>query len=77
MSFTTDDLVNELQEIYPVLPERRPGGVTVYDMSRAWKIGYRHAYNRLRELESKGVLYSEICKGEHGRGVTVFYKKEV
>jgi len=77
MTFTDKDLINELAGLYPQLQERRPGGVTVYDMSKEWKIGYRHAYNRLRELESKGVLYSELCRGEHGRGVTVFYKKEV
>ena len=76
MKFTETDLINELAEMYPALPERKPGGVTTAEMCRVWGVGYRHAYNRLRELVEKDVLRVEVVRGDRGRGVMVFYKKE-
>ena len=74
MKFTEADLTDELAGMYPILPERRPGGVTISEMARIWHVGYRAAYDRMRELEQKGTLISEVVRGSNGRGVTVFYK---
>ncbi len=74
-SFTTQDLIKELREHYPLVTPRREGGVTVREWADEQGIGYAAANKQLRNLEEEGVVVCEVnrCGNVNSR---VFYRNE-
>ena len=76
IEFTDEDLRNELEQFYPAIRERRPGGFTQEEAAKAWNVDVRTAGHRLSSLLKKGVFTRERAICEDGRKRFVYYKKE-
>ena len=73
-SFTTQDLIEELQQFHPPIPDRREGGITRDEWAEAQNISYEEAKKQLEGLVSDGVLVCEYSRlGLKSMGY-VYYK---
>ena len=72
-SFTTQDLIAELQAFHQPLAERREGGVTAGEYARAQGYTRKTARKRLNAMVDEGLLMKEQCKIPSGREC-VYYK---
>ena len=73
-SFTTEDLIAELQQHQQPAPPRREGGVTIREWEEAQGISDTSARNYLNKLVSKGVLEKVWTLCPDGQRRFVFYK---
>ena len=74
-SFTTEDLIAELQEYYQPVPDRREGGVTRQEFAEAQNISIKMAGKLLEDLVTRGILVRETNRlGPSAKGY-VYYKK--
>ena len=73
-NFTTQDLIEELQQYHQPTPARREGGVTIGEWAKAQNISIRLAGKQLDELVEQGMLVKEFARtSPQGRGY-VYYK---
>ena len=73
-TFTTQDLIAELQEYQQPIPDRREGGVTLTEWAKAQNISVRLAQKQLDEFVEQGKLIKEYARtSPQGRGF-VYYK---
>ena len=73
VTFTTDDLMDELRAFYPQRQERRPGGITTTEYAEAEGITQKMAHVRLYKLWKEGKL-TRVWVGDDGHGCHVYYK---
>ncbi len=76
VKFTEEDLRNELEQFYPVIKERRPGGFTQEEAAKAWNVDIRTAGHRINALLKKGVFTRERAICEDGIKRYVYYKAD-
>ena len=74
-SFTTQDLIAELQEYNPPRAVRREGGLTVVDWAEAQNISTRQALVELDKLVDDGALVKEWSWIKKHSVGWVYYKK--
>ena len=73
-TFTTQDLIAELQEYHQPIADRQPGGVTADEWSVAQNISIKLARRQLKKLASDGVLVEEHCRLAPRSMGYVYYK---
>ena len=74
--FTTEDLIQELQQYHQPIPDRRPGGVTVLEWAESQNISDKFARKQLRQLVADGVLVEEFCRLAPNAQGYVYYKSD-
>ncbi len=72
-SFTTQDLIEELQQYQLTAAPRREGGVTIIEWAQAQGISETASRKQLRKLVDKGVLEREWTLDGVNR-MYVYYK---
>jgi predicted transcriptional regulator len=72
-SFTTQDLIAELQKFCKPAATRRPGGITVDEWAKEQGCSDETAGKQLRGLMDQGILEREWSVCEDGRRY-VYYK---
>ncbi len=75
-SFTTADLIAELQQYKQPAPPRREGGLTVHEWEEAQGISDTSARKDLNKLVSEGVLEKVWTLCNDGQRRFVFYRTE-
>ena len=75
-TFTTQDLIAELQEYHQPIADRHPGGVTAYEWAEAQNISIKLARRQLKKLAADGVLVEEHCRLAPRSMGYVYYKVE-
>ena len=74
-TFTTQDLIAELQQHAQTAAPRREGGVTVAEWAEAQGISDTAARKQLNKLIKEGILEREWTISQNGTRMFVFYKK--
>ena len=74
-SFTTQDLIAELQQYHLTAAPRRDGGVTIIEWAQAQGISDTAARKQLRKLMDEGVLEREWTL-DGGNRMYVYYRIE-
>jgi predicted transcriptional regulator len=75
-TFTTQDLIEELQNYLPTTPIRKEGeGITVQEWQDEQGIAEPTARRQLTRLVEQGVLTREKCKCADGEIRFVYYRK--
>ena len=74
-SFTTADLIAELQQYHQSAVPRREGGVTIIEWAQAQGISETAARKQLRKLMDEGVLEREWTL-DGGNRMFVYYRIE-
>ena len=74
-TFTTQDLIAELQEYQQTAVPRREGGVTIAEWSEAQEVSETASRKQLRSLMTKGVLEREWTL-DGGNRMYVYYRIE-
>ena len=74
-SFTTQDLIAELQQYHLAAAPRREGGVTIIEWAQAQGISDTAARKQLRKLMDEGVLEREWTL-DGGNRMFVYYRIE-
>lgn len=75
-SFTTQDLINELQQYAQATTTRREGGITHDEWAEAQKISDTAARKQLKKLGDRGILEREWTLCPDGRRRFVYYRAE-
>ena len=73
-TFTTEDLIAELQEYTQTAAPRREGGVTIAEWSEAQGVSDTAARNQLKKLVIRGIL--ERVWTLDGNRMWVYYRIE-
>lgn len=75
-TFTTADLIAELQALYPPIKDRPPGyGITAKEWQESQNLKYvRQANEQLEKMRQDGVLDRDKMRCEDGRARWVYYK---
>ena len=74
-TFTTQDLIQELQGYYKATSTRREGGITVHEWMAAQNISDRTARDQLNKMVEDGILTREWCYLKKSSCGWVYYKK--
>jgi predicted transcriptional regulator len=74
-TFTTQDLIAELQEYQLTAVPRREGGVTINEWAQAQEISETAARKQLRRLMTEGILEREWTL-DGGNRMYVYYRIE-
>lgn len=74
-SFTTEDLIAELQAYHQPMQDRRPGGVTRQEFADEQNCSTKHAKKMLEELVEQGILMVEFSRLAPNAQGYVYYKK--
>jgi predicted transcriptional regulator len=74
-SFTTQDLIEELQQYQQTATPRREGGVTIDEWAEAQDISDTAARKQLEKLMKQGVIEREWSVCPDGIRRWVYYKK--
>ena len=74
-TFTTQDLIAELQQHVVTYATRREGGVTIMEWAEAQKISDTAARNQLKKLIARGILEREWTV-DAGVRFWVYYRTE-
>ena len=72
-TFTTQDLIAELQQYQQTASPRREGGVTVIEWSEAQGVSDTAARNQLKKLVTEGILEREWNVCADGQRRFVYY----
>ena len=74
-TFTTQDLIEELQQYQQPTPPRREGGVTIREWEEAQGISDTAARNQLKKLIDEGIL-ERVWTLDGGSRLWVYYRIE-
>ncbi len=74
-TFTTQDLIKELQEYQLTAAPRREGGVTIIEWAQAQGVSETAARKQFRKLMTKGILEREWTL-DGGNRMYVYYRIE-
>ncbi len=72
-SFTTEDLIAELQQYHQTAVPRREGGVTIAEWAEAQEFSETAARKQFKKLMAKGILEREWTL-DGGNRMYVYYK---
>ncbi len=72
-TFTTQDLIEELQQHQLTAVPRREGGVTIIEWAQAQEVSETAARKQFRKLMNKGILEREWTL-DCGNRMFVYYK---
>ena len=73
-TFTTQDLITELQQHIQIYAPRREGGITIMEWAEAQEISDTAARNQLKKLIARGILEREWAITQDGIRMWVYYK---
>ena len=74
-SFTTQDLINELQQYAQTATARREGGITHDEWAEEQRISDTAARKQLKKFRDEGILEREWTLCADGLRRFVYYKK--
>ena len=75
-SFTTQDLIEELQQYQQAAAPRREGGVTCDEWAEEQQVSNTAARNHLKKFVAQGILERERCLCPDGQRRFVYYRFE-
>ena len=73
-TFTTQDLINELQAHQQPIVERQEGGITIQEWAIAQGISDTAARMQLKKMVEAGVLFREWGMCDDGERRLIYYK---